>query len=186
MFGIGYTEAFIIAVAALVVFGPERLPEVAGQVGRWIREFRKMTSDLTGEFEKTIAEVDDIRDTVRREMKSMMDEVDDVAEGVKRDLSTGSGKRGGPAKLASGPAAKDTANSGTKTATRTGAKATALSKPKAVVATKADPLVDVSALDDALLTGPVSTNGNGSKPSEEDALDRVRRRRAAAAYSRRG
>nr|MBA3415485.1 twin-arginine translocase TatA/TatE family subunit [Chloroflexia bacterium] len=49
MFGVGATEAFIIAVVALVIFGPQRLPELAGQAGRWIREFRKMTSDLTGE-----------------------------------------------------------------------------------------------------------------------------------------
>lgn len=200
MFGVGYTELFIIAVIALVVFGPARLPELAGQAGRWIREFRKMTSDLTGEFEKTIAEVDDIKDTFRREMKSMVDEVDTVADSVKSDLSSATGRKGTPAKLGSG-SAKTAATSGAaktsgaKPASRTAPKH-AVSKPatngKAALplATKADPLVDVSMLDDALLTGPTSGNGNGTELESlvaqgDPALARVRQRRAAASYSRR-
>ena len=199
MFGVGYSEALIIAVAALVIFGPHRLPELAGQAGRWIREFRKMTSDLTGEFEKTIAEVDDIRDTVRREMKSMMDEVDTVADSVKSDLSGGSGRKASPAKLGSGTAGKTAAKTGTsgtqsaKATAKTPVKAT--SKPatngKAALppATKADPLVDVSMLDDDLLMGPKSSNGNGVASDAASAVDpalaRVRQRRVAAGYARR-
>jgi sec-independent protein translocase protein TatB len=194
MFGVGYSEAIIIAVAALVIFGPHRLPELAGQAGRWIREFRKMTSDLTGEFEKTIAEVDDIRDTVRREMKSMMDEVEGVTDSVKSDLG-GSGRKGGAARLGSGAAAKSAAKPAAKTqpakaAAKTPVKAT--SKPAAngkaalPAATKADPLVDVSMLDDDLLGGPKSSNGNGAAaPPADPALERVRQRRIAAGYSRR-
>ena len=201
MFGVGYTEAFIIAVVALVVFGPQRLPELAGQAGRWIREFRKMTSDLTGEFEKTIAEVDDIKDTVRREMKSMMDEVDTVADSVKSDLSTATGRKPSPARLGSGaaktsptpPAGKSLA---AKSSTRPTAKvATTKVGANGVrslpLATKADPLVDVSLLDDGLLTGPTSGNGgapgtDGSGVEADAALVRVRQRRAAAGYGRRG
>ena len=61
MFGIGYQEMFIVLVVAIVIFGPSRLPELAGQVGRWVRDFRRMSSDLTGEFEKTFAEVDEVK-----------------------------------------------------------------------------------------------------------------------------
>ena len=193
MFGVGYTEAFIILVVALVVFGPQRLPELAGQAGRWIREFRKMTSDLTGEFEKTIAEVDDIKDTFRREMTSMMDEVDTVADSVKSDLSTATGRKS-PAKLGSGGTAKTAAKPATGKAQPAKAAPNPAPKPatgklatngKAALplATKADPLVDVSMLDDDLLTGPTSGNGNGT--GEDPALARVRQRRAAASYSRR-
>jgi len=200
MFGIGYSEALIIAIAALVIFGPQRLPELAGQAGRWIREFRKMTADLTGEFEKTIAEVDDIRDTVRREMKSMMDEVDSVADSVKSDLSTGSGGKSAPARLGSGTGSKAAAKPGgskagsAKAAAKTPVKA--MSKPAAngkaalPAATKVDPLADVSMLDDDLLTGPKSGNGNGAAAEDgivaaDPALVRVRQRRATATYSRR-
>ena len=65
MFGIGYQEMFIVLVVALVIFGPSRLPELAGQVGRWVRDFRRMSSDLTGEFEKTFAEVDEVKKSLQ-------------------------------------------------------------------------------------------------------------------------
>ncbi len=179
MFGIGYQEMFIILVVALVVFGPQRLPELAGQVGRWVRQFRSMTSDLTGEFEKTIAEVEDIKQSVRREMQGMMDEVESVADGVKGDLS-GKGK-GKPKALAAG-AKKATPAKPAATRSSTNGKVAVLPR-----ATRKDPLSDVSALDDDLLRGPVTkrVGSNGaSAPSEDDALARVRKRRAAAAYSR--
>lgn len=182
MFGIGYQELFVILVIALVVFGPHRLPELAGQVGRWVRQFRSMTADLTGEFEKTIAEVEDIKQTVRREMQGVMDEVEGVGASVRKDLS------GKPRAVGAGSPAKATT-----TRKPTPAKAAVKALPRA---SRKDPLSDVSALDD-LLTGPVTPrtavngngsangSGNGAVPSaDEDALARVRRRRAAAGYSR--
>lgn len=165
MFGIGYQEAFVILVIALVVFGPHRLPELAAQAGRWVREFKKITGDLTGEFEKTIAEVDDIKRTVQREMKGVMDEVDSVAGGVKKDLS------GKPKTAAAKTPAKPGVNTG-KILTR---------------ATKTDPLSDVSAMDDKLVLGPITKRvviePNGTIKSDA-AIESVRKRRAAAAYSR--
>jgi hypothetical protein len=41
IFGIGTQEILIIAVASLIIFGPNRLPEVAGQAAKWIRDLRK-------------------------------------------------------------------------------------------------------------------------------------------------
>ena len=70
MFGIGYQEMFIVLVVALVIFGPKRLPELAGQVGRWVRDFRRMSSDLTGEFEKTFAEVDEVKKSFNASCKA--------------------------------------------------------------------------------------------------------------------
>ena len=52
--GIGYGEILIIIVAALIIFGPQKLPEVAGQAARWLRDARKMMTDLSGEFERNV------------------------------------------------------------------------------------------------------------------------------------
>jgi len=41
MFGLGSTELIIILVVALVVFGPGKLPELGGALGKGIRDFRK-------------------------------------------------------------------------------------------------------------------------------------------------
>jgi sec-independent protein translocase protein TatA len=41
MFGIGAPELIVILVVALVIFGPGRLPEIGGALGKGIRDFRK-------------------------------------------------------------------------------------------------------------------------------------------------
>ena len=49
-FGLSPGELFLILVVAMIVLGPEKLPETAGSVGRWIREFRRATQELTQQF----------------------------------------------------------------------------------------------------------------------------------------
>jgi sec-independent protein translocase protein TatA len=39
----------LILIIVLIIFGPGRLPELGGAVGKAMREFRKATSDLTNE-----------------------------------------------------------------------------------------------------------------------------------------
>ena len=41
MFGLGAPELIVILVVALLVFGPGRLPEIGGALGKGIRDFRK-------------------------------------------------------------------------------------------------------------------------------------------------
>ena len=41
MFDIGFQELIIISVVALLVVGPDKLPEVGRTVGKWMREIRK-------------------------------------------------------------------------------------------------------------------------------------------------
>jgi len=47
MFGnLGFTEILLIAIVALVIFGPNKLPELGRAMGKTIREFKKGASDL--------------------------------------------------------------------------------------------------------------------------------------------
>ncbi|MGB4593747.1 MAG: twin-arginine translocase TatA/TatE family subunit [Coriobacteriia bacterium] len=41
MFGIGGTEFFVIAVIVLMLFGPDKIPEIARTIGRFTREFKR-------------------------------------------------------------------------------------------------------------------------------------------------
>ncbi len=41
MFGLGAPEIIVILVVALLVFGPGKLPELGGALGKGIRDFRK-------------------------------------------------------------------------------------------------------------------------------------------------
>ena len=42
----------LILAIVLIVFGPGRLPELGGAIGKGLREFRKATSELTSEVTK--------------------------------------------------------------------------------------------------------------------------------------
>ena len=47
MFGIGLLKLLIIAIIALLVVGPEKLPELAKTLGKGLSEFKKATEDAT-------------------------------------------------------------------------------------------------------------------------------------------
>ena len=50
----------IILIVALIVFGPKKLPEVGKQLGQAMREFRKMTDELTGAAHSVRDEVENV------------------------------------------------------------------------------------------------------------------------------
>ncbi len=91
--GMGPMEILVIAVVGLIIFGPGKLPEVAGQIGKAVRDFRRMTTDLSSEFEKT-AGLNEIKQTVQKELAGIQNEVTGVTSGVKNQLqATTSGVR---------------------------------------------------------------------------------------------
>lgn len=46
MFGLGWPEVVIIAVVAIVVFGPKKIPEIGGALGKTLRGFKE---EMSGE-----------------------------------------------------------------------------------------------------------------------------------------
>jgi TatA/E family protein of Tat protein translocase len=54
VFNIGPTELLIILVLALIVFGPQRLPEIGRSIGRSLREFRRASDEIRGEIERDL------------------------------------------------------------------------------------------------------------------------------------
>lgn len=47
MFGFHAWDLLIVLLIALVIFGPRKLPEIGGAVGKSIREFKKATNEIT-------------------------------------------------------------------------------------------------------------------------------------------
>ena len=59
MLNIGMPELVVILIVALIVLGPDRLPEVAKMLGKAMAEFRKMTAGLTNELENARAMIEE-------------------------------------------------------------------------------------------------------------------------------
>ena len=56
--GLSMTELIIILGLALLLLGPDQLPQLAKSLGKGLREIRKATDDLKGQFEQEIARID--------------------------------------------------------------------------------------------------------------------------------
>jgi sec-independent protein translocase protein TatB len=56
--GLSMTEIIIILGLALLLLGPDQLPSLAKSLGKGLRELRKATDDLKGQFESEIARID--------------------------------------------------------------------------------------------------------------------------------
>lgn len=67
MFNIGVPELLIIGAIALIVFGPNKLPELAKAFGRAMREFKKATEEVKESFEAETRDLEEIKSTVADE-----------------------------------------------------------------------------------------------------------------------
>lgn len=47
MFGVSFVEFLVIAIAAILFIGPEKLPELAQKLGGYLRQFRNIREDFT-------------------------------------------------------------------------------------------------------------------------------------------
>ena len=91
MFDIGAPEFLVLAIAALFIFGPDRLPDIARQAARGIRQVRSMANNARRELGRELGpEFEDLdiadlnpRNFVRKHVLSGIDE-DDLR--VDRDL----------------------------------------------------------------------------------------------------
>ena len=85
MLGVGLPEFLVIFVVAILVFGPDRLPEFARQAGRFLRQVRTFTQaardDIRSELGPEFADLElsdlDPRKAVRKHILEAMDEDDD-------------------------------------------------------------------------------------------------------------
>jgi sec-independent protein translocase protein TatB len=58
MFEVGFTEIILILGIALVVLGPEKLPKVAADIGRWVGRARAMARQLKTQLDEEVVKAD--------------------------------------------------------------------------------------------------------------------------------
>ena len=91
MFGIGLPELMVILVVAVVVFGPDRLPDFARQAGRLVRQVRTFTQsardDIRAELGPEFAEFEltdlDPRRAMRKYIQDAWDEDEDGSQSAR-------------------------------------------------------------------------------------------------------
>lgn len=96
MFGIGFGELVVIAVLAVLVFGPDRLPELAQQAGRFVRQLRTFANnardELRSELGPEYADLElrdlDPRAIVRKHIAEAMAELDELEDAVRDNEPT--------------------------------------------------------------------------------------------------
>ncbi|RYY74280.1 MAG: twin-arginine translocase subunit TatB [Gammaproteobacteria bacterium] len=79
MFDIGFSEIVVCAIVALVVIGPERMPEAVRTIGLWIGRVKRSLRETRSEIERQIG-VDDIRRQLHNE------EIMQTLEAARRDM----------------------------------------------------------------------------------------------------
>ena len=79
MFDIGITEIMVIAVVALVVIGPERLPRVARTIGTLLGRAQRYVNDVKAEVN---------REMELEELKKLQTEMQSAARDIQQTVST--------------------------------------------------------------------------------------------------
>lgn len=89
MFDIGFSELVLTALIALLVFGPDKLPQAARTAGLWIGRFKRMLTDTRREIERELG-ADDIRRQLHNEqiMKSLNETPQAIERAVRETVQT--------------------------------------------------------------------------------------------------
>ncbi len=68
MFDVGFNELLLLAIIALVVLGPEKLPHAARMTGAWIGRIRRMIVSVQADIENEVAAAE-MRERIKKELE---------------------------------------------------------------------------------------------------------------------
>ena len=84
-------ETFLIVLVAIMIFGADKIPEVARGLGKGMRQIKDATNDIKREINKTAENsgidtsiVKDIKETVNKAKTSIEENFEDITGPIKR------------------------------------------------------------------------------------------------------
>ena len=81
MFGIGGGELIFIIFIALMLFGSEKVPDIARTMGKAMAQLKNATNEIKSEIQKS-ADTNDITDSMKALTSSFTKEVEDIKSGI--------------------------------------------------------------------------------------------------------
>ena len=85
MFDIGLSEIMIIAIVALVVLGPERLPKAARLAGFWVRKARAQWYTVKSELESEMAD-EELKNSLKESMADLQQTLNAHQESLQHEM----------------------------------------------------------------------------------------------------
>lgn len=82
MFDVGFSEIIVIAVVALIVIGPERLPKVARTLGHLFGRMQRYVNDVKADISREMQ-----LEELRKLQSSMQDAARSIEQSVSREIS---------------------------------------------------------------------------------------------------
>ena len=87
MFDIGFSEIVVIAVVALIVIGPERLPKTARTLGHLFGRLQRYVNDVKADINREM-ELEELR-KLQQEMKSAARDLETSMTSAAKDVESG-------------------------------------------------------------------------------------------------
>lgn len=105
MFDVGFSELVLIALLALIVLGPKRLPEVARTAGHWLGRLRRFMTDVKQDFDRELrgTELEELR-KLKQELNETRRMMEESSSQLYRNLSESIDTAATPASAERAPA----------------------------------------------------------------------------------
>ncbi|MBB5014148.1 Sec-independent protein translocase protein TatB [Rehaibacterium terrae] len=92
MFDIGFTELLVLALVALLVLGPERLPRAARMAGLWVRRAKASWYSVKAELERELAD-EELKRSLKDAARELHEAGDALRDGLRPPVSGGRADR---------------------------------------------------------------------------------------------
>ncbi len=86
VFFISGAEILVIFLIILLLFGADRIPEIAKGLGKGIRQVKDATQEIKTEIQKSAKNKGIDTKEISEQIDSVKDEIDDLTGSIKRDL----------------------------------------------------------------------------------------------------
>lgn len=81
MFDVGFGELALVGIIALLVLGPERLPQAARTAGLWVGRLRATVQRFTADVDREL-KAEELRQTLREEARRLAEPVQELGREV--------------------------------------------------------------------------------------------------------